>query len=70
MNLSKSRLYGVEVSTRVVRCLALGLKCSFGETPFMYLGLPIGDRMWRVDVINSKNDYVNGKQNQCHTVVS
>lgn len=26
---------------------ARGLKCSVGETPFLYLGLLIGERMWR-----------------------
>lgn len=45
VNLLKSRLYGVEITMWEVIDLAHGLKCSYGDTPFIYLWLPIGDNM-------------------------
>lgn len=32
--------------------MARGVKCSVGETPFMYLGLPIGERVWKKEAWN------------------
>lgn len=77
VNLSKSKLYGVEVQAREVRRLARGLKCCVGETPFLYLGLPVGDSMRRVDQLmlgisllrNSRRGCVIGKRNWCLMVV-
>lgn len=53
VNMSKSRLYGIGSNMGEVIGLARGLKCSAGETHFIYLGLPIGERMWRVDAWKS-----------------
>lgn len=52
VNMDKSRLNGVEVTKREVIALARGLKCSVGEIPFVYLGLPIGERMWSKEAWN------------------
>lgn len=42
----------MEVPLEDTRRLERGLKCSVGVTPFVYLGLLIGDRMSRVEAWN------------------
>ncbi|GJX53627.1 hypothetical protein Tco_0281996 [Tanacetum coccineum] len=45
VNLTKSRLYGVGVNSREVSNMLSWMRCSIGELPFTYLGLPIEDCM-------------------------
>ena len=45
VNLSKSRLMGVSVSSEEIRNLARWLKCKEDSLPFKYLGLPVGGKM-------------------------
>ncbi|KAL4579070.1 hypothetical protein LXL04_015205 [Taraxacum kok-saghyz] len=52
INLHKSKLYGVGVEDTAVRELATYTGCSAEHIPFVYLGLPIGERMHRVDAWN------------------
>ncbi|GJY77619.1 reverse transcriptase domain, reverse transcriptase zinc-binding domain protein [Tanacetum coccineum] len=47
VNLNKSRMYGVGVNSREVSNMASWMRCSVGELPFTYLGLPIKDCMRR-----------------------
>ncbi|GJZ47895.1 putative RNA-directed DNA polymerase, eukaryota, reverse transcriptase zinc-binding domain protein [Tanacetum coccineum] len=53
VNYNKSKLYGVGVSDSELRDMARWMRCSVGDFPFTYLGLPIGDNMRRVDAWNS-----------------
>ncbi|GJV97551.1 hypothetical protein Tco_1549128 [Tanacetum coccineum] len=48
VNLNKSRLYRVGVSSGEVEVMARHISCSVGEFTFMYLGLPIDTNMRRV----------------------
>nr|GEW41811.1 RNA-directed DNA polymerase, eukaryota, reverse transcriptase zinc-binding domain protein [Tanacetum cinerariifolium] len=45
VNLSKSRLFGVEVDLEEVAADASSLNCSHDSLPFAYLGLPVGKNM-------------------------
>ncbi|GJY55596.1 putative RNA-directed DNA polymerase, eukaryota, reverse transcriptase zinc-binding domain protein [Tanacetum coccineum] len=45
VNILKSRIIGVGVPSVEVESLASSLGCSYGSTPFIYLGLPVGKRM-------------------------
>ncbi|XP_071709092.1 uncharacterized protein [Rutidosis leptorrhynchoides] len=45
INISKSKLIGVNVTTREFDDIAEILNCLPGELPFTYLGLPVGNRM-------------------------
>lgn len=45
INLNKSFLYGVGVSSEMVASLASSLSCSAGKLSFIYLGLPVGANM-------------------------
>ncbi|GJR50975.1 transposon TX1 uncharacterized [Tanacetum coccineum] len=49
INLSKSSLYGVGVSQQEVDAMAGFLRCHSGSLPFVYLGLPVGLNMNRVE---------------------
>ncbi|GJV58049.1 retrovirus-related pol polyprotein from transposon TNT 1-94 [Tanacetum coccineum] len=49
VNISKSGIIGVGVSTSEVNSLASSLGCTFDSIPFMYLGLPVRKRMRFVD---------------------
>ncbi|GKB13721.1 cysteine-rich receptor-like protein kinase, partial [Tanacetum coccineum] len=42
VNLNKSRVYGVGVSRGEVEDMARCMRCSVGELPITYLGLPVG----------------------------
>lgn len=48
INLNKSRMLGVKVDISEVARLALSLRCTAGEFPLTYLGLPIGSNMRRL----------------------
>ncbi|GJY99693.1 RNA-directed DNA polymerase, eukaryota [Tanacetum coccineum] len=48
VNLKKSCLYGICVEGERVEAMARFMKCSVGESPFMYLGLPVGTNMSRI----------------------
>ena len=48
INLRKSKLYGVGVERVEVERMARYMRCSTGEFPFTYLGLPIRVNMRRV----------------------
>ncbi|GKB66441.1 putative RNA-directed DNA polymerase [Tanacetum coccineum] len=48
INLQKSKLYGVGVEREEVERMARYMRCSAGEFPFTYLGLPISVNMRRV----------------------
>ncbi|GJV01122.1 putative RNA-directed DNA polymerase, eukaryota, reverse transcriptase zinc-binding domain protein [Tanacetum coccineum] len=45
VNISKSRLVGIGVSSSDVESLVAALGCSHEIIPFIYLGLPVGKRM-------------------------
>ncbi|GJR92339.1 RNA-directed DNA polymerase, eukaryota, reverse transcriptase zinc-binding domain protein [Tanacetum coccineum] len=45
ININKSNLYGVGVSSAEVANMAEGMCCSSSSLPFSYLGLPIGSNM-------------------------
>ncbi|GKD63991.1 kinase-like domain, beta-lactamase/transpeptidase-like protein [Tanacetum coccineum] len=47
VNLNKSRVYGVGVSRGEVKDMARCMRCSVGELPITYLGLPVGVCMRR-----------------------
>ncbi|MFS8023979.1 putative RNA-directed DNA polymerase [Helianthus anomalus] len=47
VNLQKSKLYGFGVSEAEKSSFASILKCEVGQTPFSYLGIPIGVNMKR-----------------------
>ncbi|GJQ97360.1 putative RNA-directed DNA polymerase, eukaryota, reverse transcriptase zinc-binding domain protein [Tanacetum coccineum] len=48
INLRKSCLYGIGVEGERVDAMARFMKCSVGEFPFTYLGLPVGTNMRRI----------------------
>ncbi|GKB28130.1 RNA-directed DNA polymerase, eukaryota [Tanacetum coccineum] len=48
ININKSNLYGVGVSSAEVANMAEGMCCSSSSLPFSYLGLPIGSNMGRI----------------------
>nr|GEZ09993.1 putative ribonuclease H protein At1g65750 family [Tanacetum cinerariifolium] len=59
VNYSKSRVYGIGVGSGDIEEMAQWMKCSVGEFPFTYLGLPIGQCMkrsnaWRPVIENFK----------------
>lgn len=45
INLVKNKLYRIGVSSTQVVRLAKKCRCSLGELPFSYLGLPVGEHM-------------------------
>ncbi|KAJ9535792.1 hypothetical protein OSB04_un001049 [Centaurea solstitialis] len=49
INVRKSKLYGLGVAEEEVRSWASSAGCGFGNIPFMYLGLPVGASMKRLD---------------------
>ncbi|GJT60613.1 putative RNA-directed DNA polymerase, eukaryota, reverse transcriptase zinc-binding domain protein [Tanacetum coccineum] len=53
INISKSNLYGVGVSSDDTESIAVGTGCSYSNLPFSYLGLPIGSNMNRIANWNS-----------------
>ncbi|GKA50964.1 putative RNA-directed DNA polymerase, eukaryota, reverse transcriptase zinc-binding domain protein [Tanacetum coccineum] len=53
INISKSNLYGVGVSSDDIESMAAGTGCSASNLPFSYLGLPIGLNMNRIANWNS-----------------
>ncbi|GJX23647.1 putative RNA-directed DNA polymerase, eukaryota, reverse transcriptase zinc-binding domain protein [Tanacetum coccineum] len=53
INISKSNLYGVGVSSNDIESMAAGTGCSASNLPFSYLGLPIGSNMNRIANWNS-----------------
>lgn len=55
VNLSKSRLYGITVDSQEVMRMANLIHCGYDFLPFKYLGLPVGQKMNRV---NSWNDVI------------
>ncbi|GJZ38825.1 putative RNA-directed DNA polymerase, eukaryota, reverse transcriptase zinc-binding domain protein [Tanacetum coccineum] len=50
ININKSNLYGVGVSSVEVANMAEGTCCSSSSLPFSYLGLPIGSNMGRITI--------------------
>nr|GEY96340.1 reverse transcriptase domain-containing protein [Tanacetum cinerariifolium] len=48
VNLKKSCLYGIGVEGERVEAMARFMKCSVGESPFTFLGLPVGTNMRRI----------------------
>nr|GEX03388.1 hypothetical protein [Tanacetum cinerariifolium] len=48
ININKSNLYGVGVSSEEVTQMPEGTGCSSSSIPFTYLGLPIGSNMGRI----------------------
>ncbi|GJU85441.1 reverse transcriptase domain, reverse transcriptase zinc-binding domain protein [Tanacetum coccineum] len=53
INLNKSKLYGVGVTLDEMDIMARYMGCSIGESPFLYLELPIGLSMRRVNTWRS-----------------
>ncbi|XP_071717831.1 uncharacterized mitochondrial protein AtMg01250-like [Rutidosis leptorrhynchoides] len=45
VNYNKSHIYGVGISNSEVEDLASRCSCQAGKLPFMYLGLPVGNKM-------------------------
>ncbi|GJU10288.1 putative RNA-directed DNA polymerase, eukaryota, reverse transcriptase zinc-binding domain protein [Tanacetum coccineum] len=56
INLDKSRLFGIGVSHEEVTSIARSVNCSHGSLPFIYLGLPVGRSMRKIE---AWNDVVN-----------
>ena len=52
VNFNKSRVYGVGVNESEIDEMARWIRCSRGEFPFIYLGLPIGECMSRINAWN------------------
>nr|GEU81583.1 RNA-directed DNA polymerase, eukaryota, reverse transcriptase zinc-binding domain protein [Tanacetum cinerariifolium] len=48
INISKSNLYGVGVSSEEIEVMAVETGCSASNIPFSYLGLPIGSNMSKI----------------------
>ncbi|GKC16200.1 RNA-directed DNA polymerase, eukaryota [Tanacetum coccineum] len=49
LNIQKSKLYGIGVTDVNVQELARCTGCGADSLPFVYLGLPVGERMYRVN---------------------
>ncbi|GJT68519.1 putative RNA-directed DNA polymerase [Tanacetum coccineum] len=49
VNLAKSKLYGIGVNSEEVNRAAVILNCGYDALPFIYLGLPVGMKMNRVE---------------------
>ncbi|GKA06925.1 reverse transcriptase domain, reverse transcriptase zinc-binding domain protein [Tanacetum coccineum] len=49
INNNKSKLYGIGVSNQEVDWMANRMGCLSGRMPFMYLGIPIGLNMKKID---------------------
>ncbi|GKA53023.1 RNA-directed DNA polymerase, eukaryota [Tanacetum coccineum] len=49
VNYNKSKLYGIGVEDKELSDMARWMGCGIGEFPFMYLGLPIGENMRRIN---------------------
>ncbi|GJR92121.1 putative RNA-directed DNA polymerase, eukaryota, reverse transcriptase zinc-binding domain protein [Tanacetum coccineum] len=45
INISKSNMYGIGVSSEEIKDMARVTGCALGSLPFIYLGLPIGSNM-------------------------
>ncbi|XP_071712476.1 uncharacterized mitochondrial protein AtMg01250-like [Rutidosis leptorrhynchoides] len=52
VNYNKSNLFGIGVEKRVVENMASVYKCKVGTFPFIYLGLPVGGRMSKLEPDN------------------
>ncbi|GKB50346.1 putative RNA-directed DNA polymerase, eukaryota, reverse transcriptase zinc-binding domain protein, partial [Tanacetum coccineum] len=52
INLNKSKIYGVGVERGELDTMAHFMRCSVGEVPFTYLGLPVRVNMRRVSTWN------------------
>ncbi|GJU47055.1 putative RNA-directed DNA polymerase [Tanacetum coccineum] len=52
INLDKSRLFGIGVSPKEVSSIARSVNCSHTSFPFIYLGLPVGRSMKKIDAWN------------------
>ena len=52
INNNKSKLYGIGVSNQEVDWMANRMGCLSGRMPFMYLGIPIGLNMKKIDSWN------------------
>ncbi|GJS59725.1 RNA-directed DNA polymerase, eukaryota, reverse transcriptase zinc-binding domain protein [Tanacetum coccineum] len=48
INIHKSNIFGVGVSSNEINSMAANTRCTSGSLPFTYLGLPIGSNMSRV----------------------
>ncbi|GJZ96381.1 hypothetical protein Tco_0668715 [Tanacetum coccineum] len=53
VNYNKSKLYEIGVNEGELSAMALWMGCSVGETPFTYIGLPIGEDMRRINSWNT-----------------
>ncbi|GJX57720.1 hypothetical protein Tco_0287617 [Tanacetum coccineum] len=49
VNLAKSKLYGIDVNSEEVNRATVILNCGYDTLPFIYLGLPVGMKMNRVE---------------------
>ncbi|GKG54530.1 hypothetical protein Tco_0560185 [Tanacetum coccineum] len=45
INISKSNVYGIGVSSEEIEDMARATGCASGSLPLVYLGLPIGSNM-------------------------
>lgn len=68
INIHKSNLYGIGVTTEEVEDMAQLTSCSTGKLPFTYLGLPIGSSMtyttnWQVMIDKFRNRLSSWKAN-------
>ncbi|GKC03687.1 reverse transcriptase domain, reverse transcriptase zinc-binding domain protein [Tanacetum coccineum] len=52
VNYNKSKLYGIGVNEVELLDMAGWMGCGVGEFPFTYLGLPIGEKMRRINALN------------------
>ncbi|GJU24505.1 putative RNA-directed DNA polymerase, eukaryota, reverse transcriptase zinc-binding domain protein [Tanacetum coccineum] len=61
VNLSKSKLYGIGIEMEEIEDYARSLECRAGKLPFLYLGLPIGNNMGRIENWNIMVDKFKSK---------
>ncbi|GKA59431.1 putative RNA-directed DNA polymerase [Tanacetum coccineum] len=61
VNLNKSKLYGIGIEMEEIEDYARSLECRAGKLPFLYLGLPIGNNMGRIENWNIMVDKFKSK---------
>ncbi|GJX38722.1 RNA-directed DNA polymerase, eukaryota, reverse transcriptase zinc-binding domain protein, partial [Tanacetum coccineum] len=61
VNLNKSKLYGIGIEMEEIEDYARSLECRAGKLPFLYLGLPIGINMGRIENWNIMVDKFKSK---------
>jgi len=63
VNFHKSCLMGVNVAPEFLEMASTFLNCSVGSLPFMYLGLPVGAKAWKLSTWEPVLDRISAKLN-------